>query len=582
MSQSPERQSHWVWPIALSVLLALGMVLGIALGCATTFDSADDTGMMAVASGMFSGVPGAYLSYMNVLIGQLLQFGYTVLPHINWYTVLIFSAHALGLFLLCYVTLRRGITLGRVLALLLLLGAFELQLLLNPQFTSTAIVLGMGGMLAAYFIYQQEGKLHPVLAVLLALSVTGTALLRLESGFLLFFTALPLLVTMLMRKPEKGVLIFVTLSLLLTGGGKLYNDIIVAQHPAWAHDTTYSITRARLLDYPALIDETQTRQTGIITVKHDARTQQLLRAVGWSPNDALLFNHLIFNENATYSLAHLQTLARQMPSTRSVAEGIRHLYDAYHAILFPCWLALLILLSALILLPRKERTVLLVMTLITLLIFVYLGLYKKIPPRVTLPLLFFLSSTAVLCCAQQSYHTFFAGIRQWTMLRLLSVSVPATLLLLCFIFQCRECVAIGRINAQRQIQFRRMTNILAQTPDALYVTAGMTFPFEWLPTTTDITTWRRLNFVGTGWSAHSPRTQPMLQQYLITDLLTTLANRPDVHLICSRETADIFVVYSKEHEGRDLTPVLDHRFFTGLFDFPEVTVFHFAPVKEIR
>ena len=111
------------------------------------YESNDDVGMAAVASGLMTGKPSAELIYSNIAVGLALKQLYTWTHRLNWYTVYLFVAHFAAMTGLLFSFLRIRSSLLSVVLFCLLFLEYELALLLWLQFTSIAIIAGIVGSL---------------------------------------------------------------------------------------------------------------------------------------------------------------------------------------------------------------------------------------------------------------------------------------------------------------------------------------------------------------------------------------------------------------------------------------------------
>jgi hypothetical protein len=84
---------------------------------------------------------------MHVFIGKTLKLLYGITPAVNWYTLFLYFFHFTAMIILQYVFLSLSAHKISLILFSFLFILFELPLLTKLQFTSTAFVLGMSGLL---------------------------------------------------------------------------------------------------------------------------------------------------------------------------------------------------------------------------------------------------------------------------------------------------------------------------------------------------------------------------------------------------------------------------------------------------
>lgn len=145
------------------IAVALNAVLfATVLGTLTVgYESNDDVGMAAIASGLMTGKPSAELIYTNIGIGLCLKQLYLWTNRVNWYSVYLLVVHFAAMSGLLFVFLRIRPSLLSIVLFCLLFFGYEVALLLWLQFTSAAIIAGIVGSLLLTSVGGESGRTWP-------------------------------------------------------------------------------------------------------------------------------------------------------------------------------------------------------------------------------------------------------------------------------------------------------------------------------------------------------------------------------------------------------------------------------------
>lgn len=159
------------------------------------FEVNDDTVMMMLASGAYSGEPSSYLVFINALLGACLSWLYQMAPSLPWYPGMMLLALSIcvGLVLAMAAQNSALTTAGRS-GLTIALVALLISLTVEVQFTTVAamsVALGAWGVLTI-----RSSALVIVSAVLLIFGF----LLRFDAGMLVVVVAAPFFVLGLSQK----------------------------------------------------------------------------------------------------------------------------------------------------------------------------------------------------------------------------------------------------------------------------------------------------------------------------------------------------------------------------------------------
>lgn len=125
------------------------------------FATNDDTTMLAIAAGGYGGKPSPYVVNIHFLIGYILNALYTVIPDINWFTVLYLSMYAMSFFFILYTitkSCRRNRSLCSFGFVIVTVGFY--LLLSFFSFTVAAYALLTAGVSGLLYSMEAEGTVQ--------------------------------------------------------------------------------------------------------------------------------------------------------------------------------------------------------------------------------------------------------------------------------------------------------------------------------------------------------------------------------------------------------------------------------------
>ena len=94
-------------PFLTSLAINGALFLLFFLFFTPAYETTDDSFMMTIASGEYTGSPSEYLVFINTLFGFLLKFLYSAMPHLNWYPLLMYLLHFWAMVSILYVILSQ-------------------------------------------------------------------------------------------------------------------------------------------------------------------------------------------------------------------------------------------------------------------------------------------------------------------------------------------------------------------------------------------------------------------------------------------------------------------------------------------
>lgn len=211
------------------------------------FETNDDTAMLSIASGSpFDGVPDAHLIFINYLYGLILTALYTLLPTIEWYTILFILIHIIANSIISWKIVNHRTPLIRRIIYLLLFYIFEVRNLLNFQFTTTAAICALGGIL----LLISEKRYQQIIGVIL---FTLAFAIRFEAVIPVLAICSPLIIYKLLEqlKAKSFSFVFIVAAIIVFPIIiKAIDHNIYNNDPDWVTYQEYNSYRSSINDNP--------------------------------------------------------------------------------------------------------------------------------------------------------------------------------------------------------------------------------------------------------------------------------------------------------------------------------------------
>jgi len=208
------------------------------------FEANDDILMSLIASGKYSGTPDAHLVFSNIIYGYINTFFYTLLPSIEWYTILSITTLVISFSELCSFILDSKLTKVLKGSFIIFLASLFFFVSLKLQFTYTAGFTGIAGIC---LLYSHKTRFKTILGIAL---IILSSLIRFEACMLVLLITMP---TVLLNgiHPLKNTnfkLLMLTLSCI--AGCKIINDVTYANEDQWAYYLEFNTARGLIHDNP--------------------------------------------------------------------------------------------------------------------------------------------------------------------------------------------------------------------------------------------------------------------------------------------------------------------------------------------
>ena len=226
--------------IALLLVLNAAFFALMAWVLPIRFEENDDVMMCLIANGLYSGSPDAHLVYINALYGQVLAWLYTWTRAVEWYTLSFAVLHVVSMTVIDYTILRTRHNGYVKLIWLIFLYIMWVRIILSFQFTTTAGLVCLAGVL----LLQREGWRNLLAGCGL---VFVASLIRFHSAALVALLMMPVMVYQWKFNWRKYVPMVVLLALVV---GARWANSQYYKAEDWQYYKQYNALRAKLNDNP--------------------------------------------------------------------------------------------------------------------------------------------------------------------------------------------------------------------------------------------------------------------------------------------------------------------------------------------
>jgi hypothetical protein len=358
--------------------------------------------MVQIVSGKYGHHPSELMLYSSSIYGKVLVFLYKVVPAFNWYYFIFLLAH-LTSWLVILNILNKYNTQHRKLAIVLfflLFSTFGLYFLGNLQFTTTAFILALSGVILIITKKNNWILVAGILMVLLA------SMIRYYSVYLLGFLLIPWFIykwvlcngIFNILNHKKKIIIVLSLCVMVYAiretGKAIYN-----QTDSGRNFRSFIFERGNLIDNPNFV--------------YTPANINTFRKANWTKEDFSMFSDYYFDqfgpftgETLGYIYHHLEILK---PDKARVYNGFEKLVSQYQLY---CLFLLLVISATLS--KRLQRSDLLFIFLQsgTMVVFLlYLLIFNDFKARVVIPL-FFISSLFIVMYILNEKNTLLDGFKK--------------------------------------------------------------------------------------------------------------------------------------------------------------------------
>ncbi len=217
------------------------------------FETNDDSGMAFIPAGS-TGKYSSKLVFINVIVGKILMILTRNIPFINWYTIFQVIIVFLSLSCISYILLKKQCHFG-IIAVIFLVSYIGFEGYVNMQFTKTAGVGAVAGILAISFVLENRNNI--LLYIIGCILLVAGSCYRFEAcGLALIFFCIVGVIFLyknIRRKVQFDVIIKYILGwiipLFLVLGFKMVDSYAYNSVDDYNEFRKYNVLRAELLDH---------------------------------------------------------------------------------------------------------------------------------------------------------------------------------------------------------------------------------------------------------------------------------------------------------------------------------------------
>ncbi|MDY8138636.1 hypothetical protein [Aquimarina sp. 2201CG5-10] len=203
--------------------------------------------MALISSGSYNGDLNNHLIFINMMYGSLLNALYYIWPSIEWYTLIFIVINIISTALIGLNIIRFSKNYVVKATFLTFLFFVFVEILVNLQFTKTAAIAAISGVLTIYN-FNNSQKYWGVLLFVLA------ALIRFEAAFLVLIVIGPVFFLDYFNSPRKFSLTVriktLILSISIAFACKFIDYTYYQFHDDWKHYSEYNSLRGKINDNP--------------------------------------------------------------------------------------------------------------------------------------------------------------------------------------------------------------------------------------------------------------------------------------------------------------------------------------------
>lgn len=332
----------------------------------------------------FSSEPTEYIFFSNIIIGSILKKIYQTVPTYPWYGFYTFFILFISFVALLYSLLNHKYSKTRIGYFFLYFILFGLWLIRMPQFTTNAFLVGMSGifLLLSGINKGKTTVLSNIILVASILFLTLSSLIRMDSFYLVIVLSLPLILTEIIKNDSKKqiikkIFVFFIFLCIIIGMCNAYNNASYFKDDSWVYLSKKQKLRVDIIDNNKVTE-------------YSSRTKHIFDKVGWSLNDFILLKDWFAADDHVFSMAKMEKILtdfKYVPAQKPTIFFESMYQDKY-------FYGAIVLMIFFVLQVKKEKKNIIQITLSVLLsisIIIYLGYYVRLPQRIYMSVLAFLS-----------------------------------------------------------------------------------------------------------------------------------------------------------------------------------------------
>ena len=211
------------------------------------FEENDDICMLLISSGSYSGTPDAHLIFINYIYGIILKLLYSGWMGVEWYALSFVVLHIVSISVILFSVIKSTENIMLKFIFALLFYSVELQVLLHLQFTTTAALVCLAGLV----LLLEPQPYRRITGVMLC--VIGSWL-RLEIALVVLSVSFPLFIREMLeykRLRFSQPLAYLGIAILLIGAFEVVDQASYGEENGWKAYVAYNKVRGQINDNPA-------------------------------------------------------------------------------------------------------------------------------------------------------------------------------------------------------------------------------------------------------------------------------------------------------------------------------------------
>jgi len=509
--------------LLISLTINILLFAGAFIFFNVKFQTNDDVTMQMIASRFYTKQPLEFLIFTNVIIGYILKIFYINFSGINWYSYYLYFIHFSASTLILYNFLKIEKSLIKLAQYLIIFYFFELYFLINLQFTTTSFVIGVAGIIT-FINYRSDKLSFPIIVSIIAVIISG--LIREYIFYLIFLLFAPIALYLIFYKKYYKFILPIVITLIIFFSLRFYNNYHYQQKSDWANYIKFNSIRGKIHTYT--------------TYLYNTNNKIVFDKIGWNENDYKMFISWNFDDKIKYSQEKLEYLNNNIVSpSQSLKKTITELFDLYlsNGILFI--MVILIILSGIIILPKKYKIFILFTTFFIYLISLLILNSAHFPSRLRVSLFFYISIFSIIFIKKEHLVKSINFLKY----RWLKFSISSIFLLIIFLLMFKQLDNYiwqdRNVILQSKKEFTRQIECLSPEKNKLFVIWGESLPIENIsPFSNFYNKDSNFNIYSLGWLSHSPINRQILNRFGINEIYEGLFHE-NVFVVINSKLYDI-------------------------------------------
>lgn len=549
--------------IALSVLINAVLFASVFSIVTPAYETTDDPSIMMIASGAFTGEPSAYLYFTSIAIGFVLKNLYSILPSIPWYAIYIYAAHGVAMIIFLFALLRGPRPWAGLAVFLILFFGYELRWLIQLQFTSTAALCTVVGIVGLVLSAHEGGSSRSdriERGVYVGLLILG-AMIRKEAFYMVFILAAPALALIFLKTRSRSFLRWLGLAVCLC-----LMVIVLDSAAYWRSQEWNSYTEIQLARHVNL-DFTRLRFDKILyEPERVEELRDLAKTLGWSHNDLYELHNWFFPDSYRYLPRQLREFgewfeAHPISISETIALNSATLENAKTVV----YLFLLHLAMALALARRSKKAVLIMIAVeipLLLALQTRLFFFQTLPERVAFPMFFTVNAMVFVSALREPKAWAYASTPNSELPRGRRLLGFAALLILSLAYfhafdkLCRDYLDLEGPAEERQTYIEFALGMIVDSApedrERSLVFWLHALPLQWISPFGGNELLNQAHLIPGGWMTFSPHYYATLRRYEIDDVMLDSIARDDIDWLTCAQPQRVFAKYIRQHTGKEV------------------------------